>query len=102
MHSNPGRLFRVKLTSPEIIFPNGSTKLPLIITRGYRALAHRNIKRVNEINTVPGSLAYYLFEGKYTLETLTRKLIELAKKHRREKDALVYTYKSDRMPSPKK
>lgn len=49
---------------------------------------------VNEINTVPGSLAYYLFEGKYTLETLTKKLIALAKKHRAEKDALVYTYSS--------
>ncbi len=47
---------------------------------------------VNEINTIPGSLAYYLFEGKYTLETLTEKLIELAKKRRAEKDALVYTY----------
>ncbi len=55
-------------------------------------LMHDGQIYVNEINTVPGSLAYYLFEGKYTLETLTERLIELAKKRRAEKDALVYTY----------
>ena len=55
-------------------------------------LMHDGQIYVNEINTVPGSLAYYLFDGKYTLETLTERLIELAKKRRAEKDALVYTY----------
>lgn len=50
---------------------------------------------VNEINTVPGSLAYYLFKDKYTLKTLTERLIEIAKKRHAAKNALVYTYKSE-------
>lgn len=49
---------------------------------------------VNEINTVPGSLAYYLFKDRYTLLTLTLKLIELAKKRHRQKKALKYTFKT--------
>lgn len=49
----------------------------------------------NEINTVPGSLAYYLFRGKYTLQTLVLKLVELAKKRHEEKKRLKFTFKSE-------
>lgn len=48
---------------------------------------------VNEINTVPGSLAYYLFKDRYTMETLIDRLIELAIKRKKEKDLLVYSYR---------
>lgn len=47
---------------------------------------------VNEINTVPGSLAYYLFEGRYTLKELAEKLVKIAKERKKRKDSLVYTY----------
>lgn len=54
---------------------------------------------VNEINTVPGSLAYYLFEGKYTLKELTEKLVAIAKKRRERKNSLTYTFGKKPLPS---
>ena len=51
---------------------------------------------VNEINTIPGSLAFYLWEAtgvKYP--EMLDKLIELAFKRQRTKDSLVYTYESN-------
>ncbi|MFD2706313.1 D-alanine--D-alanine ligase family protein [Salibacterium lacus] len=51
---------------------------------------------VNEINTIPGSLSYYLWEpaGKdYT--TLTDQLIQLALKRKRERDKLVFSIDSN-------
>lgn len=51
---------------------------------------------VNEINTIPGSLAFYLWEaaGK-KFSTLLEDLIALAFKREREKQQLMYTYDSN-------
>jgi len=51
---------------------------------------------VNELNTIPGSLAFYLFEAtskKYS--QLTEDLIKLAFKKDREKQALMFTFDSN-------
>ncbi|MDQ0300323.1 D-alanine-D-alanine ligase [Salibacterium salarium] len=55
-----------------------------------------NVVYVNEINTIPGSLSFYLWEpaGKaYT--TLTDQLIQLALKRKRERDKLVFSIDSN-------
>ena len=51
---------------------------------------------VNEINTIPGSLSFYLFEyeGMSYAELLSR-LIRLAKEEQADRDGLTYVYKSD-------
>ena len=51
---------------------------------------------VNEINTIPGSLAFYLWEasGK-TFSQLTTDLIDLALKRQREKNSLIFSYQSN-------
>lgn len=48
---------------------------------------------VNEINTIPGSLSFYLWEatGKSFTE-LTEDLIQLALKRTRERDNLIFSY----------
>lgn len=55
---------------------------------------------VNEINTIPGSLAFYLWEAtgiKY--KDLLDKLIELAFKQARTKDGLMFTYETNILES---
>jgi len=51
---------------------------------------------VNEINTIPGSLSFYLWEaaGK-PFETLCDELIDLAFKRDREKNALTFSFKEN-------
>ncbi|MCL1872614.1 MAG: D-alanine--D-alanine ligase [Clostridiales bacterium] len=51
---------------------------------------------INEINTIPGSLAFYLWQpaGK-DFSQLTDELIHLALRRQREKQRLVYTYASN-------
>jgi len=51
---------------------------------------------INEINTIPGSLSFYLWEatGKSFTE-LTSQLIQLALKRNREKNNLIFTYESN-------
>ncbi len=51
---------------------------------------------VNEINSIPGSLAFYLWEasGK-TFTQLTTDLIHLALKRQREKNSLIFSYQSN-------
>ncbi|RSL28914.1 D-alanine--D-alanine ligase [Salibacterium salarium] len=56
----------------------------------------KDVVYVNEINTIPGSLSFYLWEpaGKgYT--TLTDQLIQLALKRKRERDKLVFSIDSN-------
>ena len=51
---------------------------------------------LNEINTIPGSLAFYLFEPagiKYP-ELLDR-LISIALKHKREEDSLAFSFETN-------
>jgi len=48
---------------------------------------------VNEINTIPGSLSFYLWEAtNMDFKTLTNELIELALKQSREKENYMVTY----------
>ena len=55
-----------------------------------------NLFFVNEINSIPGSLAYYLFEKEnLSFTEVIDKLIYFAKKKHNKKTALVYSYKSD-------
>lgn len=66
---------------------NGVARIDFIIDK------NTNKVYVNEINTIPGSLSFYLWEatGK-PFEQLTDELIKLALKRDREKKQVVYTY----------
>lgn len=55
---------------------------------------------VNEINAVPGSLAYYLFEDRYGTAELVDKLISIAKKRNEAKRSLTFSFRAD-FPSGK-
>ncbi len=56
----------------------------------------RDMIFVNEVNTIPGSLAFYLWEasGK-SFKDLTSELIALALKRHREKNSLIFSYDSN-------
>ena len=55
---------------------------------------------VNEINTIPGSLAFYLWEATgMPFDTLLSNLIALAFKRQRERSALTFTYASNILES---
>ncbi|MBE6083771.1 MAG: D-alanine--D-alanine ligase, partial [Tissierellaceae bacterium] len=51
---------------------------------------------INEINTMPGSIAYYLWEGKgYSFKTLIDKMIDIAFKAHDDKNKNMYSYNED-------
>lgn len=51
---------------------------------------------INEINTLPGSIAFYLWEGKgYSFTKLIDKLIDIAIKVHEEKQKNTYTYEAN-------
>lgn len=51
---------------------------------------------INEINTIPGSLAFYLWEAAgLPFERLLDRLIALAFKRQRERDALTFSYETN-------
>ena len=51
---------------------------------------------VNEINTLPGSLAFYLWEGKgYDFKTLIDRMIEISLTCHKEKEKNMYTFDSN-------
>lgn len=51
---------------------------------------------VNEINTIPGSLAFYLWEAAgLSFSGLLDKMVSLAFKRQREREALTFTYESN-------
>ncbi len=51
---------------------------------------------VNEINTIPGSLAFYLWESmEVDFTELVNRIVELAIKREREKEKLIFTYDSN-------
>lgn len=55
-----------------------------------------NALYINEINTIPGSLSFYLWEATgMSFSRLLDKLIELAFKRHRERQAITYTYKTN-------
>ena len=48
---------------------------------------------INEINTIPGSLAFYLWEeAGVSFAELMDRLVELAFKRQRERDTLTFSY----------
>lgn len=48
---------------------------------------------INELNTIPGSLSFYLWEKSgLSFEALNDRLIQLALKHHRQKKALIWTH----------
>jgi len=71
----------------ECIGASGVARVDLILDKGELY--------INEINTIPGSLSYYLFEYEGILhsELLTR-LIKIAKEEAKDKRGLSYSYKS--------
>mgnify|MGYP003538135930 CR=1 FL=1 len=53
-------------------------------------------KYFNEINTIPGSLAFYLWEATgVPYKTLCDRLIELAFRRQRNRENLTYTIKTN-------
>ena len=51
---------------------------------------------VNEINTIPGSLAFYLWESiNINFEELVNEIVEISIKREREKEKLIFTYDSN-------
>ena len=51
---------------------------------------------INEVNTIPGSLSFYLWEhGGLSFTALLDKLLSFAESEHKQKDGLVYAYKSD-------
>lgn len=51
---------------------------------------------INEINTIPGSMAFYLWEKKgYPFIKLIDKMIEIAMEIHRDKNQNMYTYRAD-------
>lgn len=58
--------------------------------------AETNEIYVNEINTIPGSLSFYLWEKSgYTFSQLLDEMINLAFKRKRSEDELVFTYENN-------
>ena len=60
-------------------------------------LFDKNEKKLylNELNTVPGSLAFYLFKDKYTFKELLNELIKIAIKKQSEDEKLCATFNSN-------
>lgn len=50
---------------------------------------------INELNTIPGSLAFYLWKHKYSYSMLIDKLIELAIKQHKHNNNSLYSYNSE-------
>ncbi|MBQ8300081.1 MAG: D-alanine--D-alanine ligase [Clostridia bacterium] len=94
---------------PAEITPEQTAEVKELTAKAFKALNSKGVVRidfiidnadgkvyVNEINTIPGSFAFYLwdFEGiKYP--QLIDKIIELAEEEHAEKNKNNYTYKSD-------
>lgn len=49
---------------------------------------------INELNTIPGSLSFYLFDGVFTFSELIDKLIEIAINEKEKKEKLTYNFES--------
>lgn len=67
---------------------NGVSRIDFLLDK-----ADNNKVYVNEINTIPGSLSFYLWEASgVSFQELTTKLIELAFKRSREKSNLSFSF----------
>lgn len=90
---------------PAPIEPALKDKIKDYALRAYKALECDGISRVdfmykdeqlfvNEINTVPGSLAYYLFSDKFSFSALLDKAIEFAVARNRDFERLDFRFSS--------
>ncbi|MBR5250560.1 MAG: ATP-grasp domain-containing protein, partial [Clostridia bacterium] len=95
----------------ERIFPyqfDQTEKIKNITKRIYESLDFEGIIRidflicnktnkiyVNEINSIPGSLAFYLWKDKFTHKNLLEQTINQVIATKKRKDNLVYAYKTD-------
>ena len=55
---------------------------------------------VNEINTIPGSFAYYLWKEKFNFKTLVKMQIEEGMTLQKQKEKLTYLYESNVLKKP--
>ena len=101
-------LITARIHTPARISPSQEQAVQALSSKLYRALDCRGMARVdlfltpdgrlifNEINTIPGSLAFYLWEAAGTSFTaLLDEMLSLAFKRAREREALTFTYESN-------
>lgn len=97
--------------SSERIFPyefEGKNKIKEITKRIYETFGFEGVIRVdflvcsqtkkifvNEVNSIPGSLAFYLWQNRFTHQEFLREMIEQAIVAKKRTDTLVYAYQSD-------
>ena len=56
---------------------------------------------INEINTIPGSFAYYLWKDKFDFKNLVKMQIDEGMDKQKQKEKLTYLYKSNVLKRPK-
>lgn len=97
--------------SVERVFPyefEGKDKVKEITKRIYENFGFEGVIRVdflictqsgkifvNEVNSIPGSLAFYLWQNRFSHQQFLQEMIEQAIFTKRSKDNLVYAYQSD-------
>jgi D-alanine-D-alanine ligase len=73
----------------QVIDGRGNARIDFLIDKNQKIY-------INEINTMPGSIAYYLWEGKgYSFKTLIDKMIDIAFKAHDDKNKNMYSYNED-------
>lgn len=72
-----------------VIDGKGASRIDFLIDKNNKVY-------VNEINTLPGSIGFYLWEGKgYPFNKLVNELIEIALRTHKEKNKNMYIYEAD-------
>ncbi len=101
-----GGMSSLQRQCPADLPPEVTEKVQALAVKTFRALGCSGVARidflnnpetdewwVNEINTIPGSLAFYLFEAAGTpFKDLLTEMIDLAFKRQRERDSLTFSY----------
>ena len=94
---------------PAPISPEMREKVRTLAVRAFRALDLSGVARIdflmnaeteelyiNEVNTIPGSLSFYLFAPTgLPYDELLDRLIELAFKRQRQRDSLTFSYETN-------
>lgn len=104
-----GGMSSLKRRCPADIPPELTAQVQRLAVATFQALGCSGVSRidflndkesgelwVNEINTIPGSLAFYLWEAAgVPFDKLLDEMIRLAFKRQREREALTFTYESN-------
>ncbi|MCL2754658.1 MAG: D-alanine--D-alanine ligase [Oscillospiraceae bacterium] len=99
----------LKRKIPAEIPPETREQVRTMAVRAFKALGCSGVARIdflldtksgelffNEINTIPGSLSFYLWEPlKISYPELLDEMLELALKRERERESLTYSFKSN-------